>query len=249
MSTPATNAATDSPDNSQNVVAEQTFQQQVNEATDNMTQGDDGKWSFPDGLDENVQFAANSERRRRDTQSALAKSNSALAISQEENVGLVKLVKQGKAVHLTPEQTEELQELKFSDPDEWRKRMNDLERVSNDELDTTLSTISTDAKAKGAVGEREILLSAFLDDNPGLFINDEVLQNEIPPRITKALESGEVSFMQFLGNVKDYLQAGKVIENTPGGNDPNLADLGGSDTPSDAAQAVDETTSYEDTIF
>lgn len=255
MSIPATAATDNSGNSDQNVVQQNvltdtlTFQEQVIKAVDTMIEGEDGKMSFPEGLDETVMTAANTERRRRDTQSALAKEKNEAATLRAQNEELVKLVKQGKQVHITPEDQAELDELKFTDADEWRKRMNDLERLSANEINTTLSDISDKAKAAGSLGERQVLLEAYLDDNPGLVINDEVLARDIPPRITKALEDGEVSFMQFLGNVKEYLTAGKVIQDNAAGNDPNLTNVGGGPTPSEAAQDKDEETSYEDSIF
>jgi len=246
MSTPA-QAATDT-SAEQGTVA---FQEQVNEATSKLIQNDDGIYELPAELkvSEEVKVASMAEKRRRDTQSALAKTKSSLAVLQAENEELKKLAKQSTAVQLTTEEQETLDELKFSDPDAWRTKMNELEQSATAKVDSTLSDISEKAATKGTVGERQVLLQAFLDDNPGLVINDDVLENEIPPRITKALEKGEVSFIEFLGNVKDYLKAGKVVETKQAAGDPNLSEVGGSSTPELSAQKKDSESLYEDEIY
>jgi len=240
------------PASSQEPAATKTFFESVNEATSKLTVNEtSGKLEFPSGVEmtEEVKVAAFAEKKRRDAQSALAQSNNQLAIERAKNEELVKLVKGNKRVELAPDVLEELDELKFADPDAWRVRMNELEQTATTQVDTTLSDISAAAQTKGSVGEREVLLQAFIDDNPGFVINDDVIANDIPPRITKKLESGESSFTEFLQEAKDYLGAGKVIAGVKTSDDPNLTHVGGSSTPSTEAQTKDSESSYEDEIF
>ena len=254
MSTPADKlpAATPGSDESQekdggNV--ELTFDQKVNEIIDSSEVDESGNIILPDDVPEELKFASRSEKRRRDTQSALAKTTSANAVLVAENEGLTELVKQGKIVNLSPEQEEELKELKFSDPEAWRKQMNDLEQNAANALQGNLTDISEKAKLKGATGERKVLLDAFISDNPGLTITDDVLANDIPPRITSALERGEVSFMTFLGNVKEYLTSGKVILDNKPGEAPNLSKIGGTDVPGENAETQSDADDYEKQMF
>lgn len=226
-----------------------TFDQEVNKIIDSSETDQHGNIVLPDDVPEELKFASRAEKRRRDTQSALAKTTSANAVLTAENEGLTELVKQGKIVHLTSEQEEELKELKFSDPEAWRKQMNSLEQNAADTMQSNLTDISEKAKLKGATGERKVLLDAFIADNPGLTITDDVLANDIPPRITSALENGEVSFMEFLGNVKEYLSTGKVILDNKPGETPNLSKIGGSDTPGENAEIKGDTDDYEKQMF
>ena len=253
MSTPATEvAATQGSAVIQAVSdgADLTFEQKVNRAVDAASQDDKGNLILPDDLPEDIRFAARSEKRRRDTQSALAKATSAKSVLQVENEELKKLVTQGARIELTPEEQEELSELKHSDPDAWRDKMNALEQNAAVTTTTKLTEISDKAKSTGAVGERKVLLEAFLHDNPGLVINDEVLQNDIPPRILNALKNNEVTFMEFLGNVKTYLETNKVVDpNLPPDSGPNLSDVPGSDVPGKTAEAAQTETEYEKMIF
>ncbi|AFV51087.1 hypothetical protein MS_008 [Vibrio phage VPMS1] len=62
------------------------FADKVNDVVNNMTQSEDGKWAMPEGdFDEATIFAANAERRRRDTQSAYTRSQQELKGIKAEN--------------------------------------------------------------------------------------------------------------------------------------------------------------------
>ncbi len=228
---------------------ELTFDQKVNKIIDSSETDENGNIILPEDVPEELKFASRSEKRRRDTQSALAKTTSANAVLLAENEGLTELVKKGKVVQLSPEDQKELDELKFSDPTAWREQLNNLEQNATDTIQSDLTEISDKAKLKGATGERKVLLDAFIADNPGLTITDDVLANDIPPRITSALENGEVSFMEFLGNVKEYLTTGKVILDNKPVKAPNLSKIGGSDTPGGDATIKGDEEDYEKQMF
>lgn len=251
MSTPAEQAATlGSADSQQSQGSgDLSFDQKVNQAIDSAALDEKGNIVLPDDLSEDIAFAARAEKRRRDTQSALAKANSRLSVVEAENEGLTTLVMEGKRVTIPDDQAEELEELKHSQPDEWRKKMNELEQAADNEVKSKITNISETAKSKASVGERQVLLDAFQADNPELTITDDVLANDIPPRITRALENGDISFMDFLGKVKEYLTTDKVIEDTNVDETPNLSELGGSDKPGDKASGQQSETDYEKMIF
>jgi len=254
MSTPAqeVSAATQSSAAVPAVVdgADLSFEQKVNQAVDAATQDEKGNLILPEDISEDIKYAARSEKRRRDTQSALAKATSAKSILEVENEELKKLVIEGGRIELSPEAQEELNELKHSDPDAWREKMNALEQNVTSNTTTKLTEISDKAKTTGTVGERQVLLDAFLHDNPDVVINDDVLANDIPPRIKRALENGDVTFIEFLGNVKTYLETNKVIDpNTPANSGPNLSQVAGSDIPGNSAEDTQQETDYEKMIF
>ena len=250
MSTPAQVITADTDSLASKAAANSTFEEKVNTAVSSAKQDENGNLILPDDLSEDILYAARAEKRRRDTQSALAKVSSVKSVLEVENEELRKLVLEGKRIELSPDDEEELNELMHSDPKAWREKMNALEQNATTTVTTKLSAISDAAKTKGSVGEREVLLQAFQDDNPGLVITDEVLANDIPPRITRALESGEISFMTFLGNVKSYLESGKAIDKGQKlADEPNLSTLAGSDVPGKNADEAQTETDYEKMIF
>ena len=44
-----------------------------------------------------------------------------------------------------------------------------------------------------------------------LKITDDVIQNDIPPRITKQLEQGKINFGEFLNQCGEYMSKGRVV--------------------------------------
>ena len=252
MSTPAEQqAATKSSTDSQTGSETLTFEQRVNQTLDSAKLDNNGNIILPEDLSDDLKFAAKAEKRRRDTQSALAKTKSQLSVVEAERDGLVTLAQEsGSTIVLTPEEKQELDELKHSDPDAWRTKMNELEQAASKQVQTKIKDVSETAKTKGALGERQVLLDAFNEDNPELSLTDEVIENDIPPRITRALENGDITFTEFLGKAKEYLTSAKAIAADEDVEEtPNLSDIGGSDTPGEKASGEQTETDYEKMIF
>ncbi len=226
-----------------------TFDQRVNAVLDTAEKDDKGNIILPDDISEDVAYAAKAEKRRRDTQTALAHTSSKLAVVEAENEGLTTLVRKSKTIVISPEQQTELDELKFSNPDAWRTKMNEFEQEASATIDTQLTQNSEQAQTQAVTGERKILLDAFQHDNPGLVITDDVLKNDVPPRITRALEAGDISFMEFLGKVKEYLSTGKVVDVNKPDEMPNLSKVPGSDKAGENAENQQSDVEYEDAIF
>ena len=258
MGTPAQAADTSNPGDNQNEESNSTtddqtvtvtFDQKVNQLLDSSETDEKGNIVLPEDIPEELKFASRAEKRRRDTQSALAKSNSANAILQAEKEGLTDIVKKGNVVRISSDEQEELDTLKFSDPDAWRIKMNEHEQKASSTLTSQLSDISEKAKLKGVTGERAVLLNAFQLDNPEFVINDDVLANDVPPRITRALDNGDISFIDFLGKVKEYVTTGKVVLDNKPVTSPNLSNIGGSDVPGEDAEKNQDNAQYEDQMF
>lgn len=211
-----------------------------------------GKLKFPDGTSEEVKFAATSEQRRRDTQAEYTRTKQEQLALQAEKNELLKRVSNSVEVKLSDEQAEELDDLKFSDPDKWRHKMNVYENNAKAEqakiLGEQLKVISSKGAEEAEIEGRKQVLKEFQEDNPGFVITDEIIANEVPPRITLKLKNNEVTFNEFLIEVKNYLKAGKVLtvpDETLG--QPNLGDAGGGSTPINISASNNN--SYETEIY
>ena len=230
---------------------EVTFEQQVNNLAAQMVQKEDGLWHLPDGVETTpeVKFAATLEKRRRDTESKLGKTSQSLKAKETETAELRKLVQAKVRTELSPEDATRLQELKFSDPDAWRTEMGKLETKAASTLEEDFGKISTVASQQAELERRTQLLNEYNRLNPGHALNDEVLANDIPPRIVKKLETGDSSFEEFLAEASAYLKAGKVVAAPKVEDEPNLNAVGGTSVP--AASAVDGNIveSYKKTVF
>ena len=227
------------------------YETQVVTACNEMKFDDNDKWTPPEGMSEELKYAVNSERRRRDTQSTLSKSQQALKAEQTRSNALVDRLEAKIAPSLTDEEAEELEDLRESDPDAWRAKLNEHEKAAKTKHQEDIKTIDEDAGEKAEIERRTHVFEEFKAANPELELNDYVFKNDLPQRITGKLESGESSFEDFLSEAKEYLEKGKVIagSTTKDEEEPNLNQAGGASTPADTAIAADIVKSYKNEIF
>jgi hypothetical protein len=235
---------------------ENTFESEVNDALKSMVRGEDGKMKFPDGLREEVLVAANAERRRRDTESELSKERAKTKVLSEKVNKFVDRIADGLEPTLTVEQKEELEDLKRDDPDAWREKLNKYEEDARTKLEEELELDEEDVAVVSEVERRAELLQEFNEANPELVLNDEVFENDLPPRITGKLAKGEITFEEFLVEAKKFLEksttpVGKNVKIKTNVEDqgPNLGKAGGGSKAQDTAVEGDIVKSYKSEIF
>ncbi len=227
-----------------------TFESKVNTVLDQVTKSDDGKWQIPEGTDESVAYAANAELRRRDTQAAYTKTQQEAAILRRENETLAASYEKDVVSALSTEDKDRLEELKHSDPEEWRKELEKVEKSNKNRFDEKRTKIKEDVQKETELERRTRLLEEHNTANPEHALSDEVLENDIPPRFTKALEKGEITFDEFLDKCNTFLGKSKVVhKGDKAPNEPNLSKSGGSDKPSKDAVDDDIHTTYKSTTF
>ncbi len=237
-----------------NAASQDTFGDRVSLALKAVTRKDGGKLTFPEDTSEEVVFAATAELRRRDTQAEFTRTKQAQLALEAEKAELLEQLGNDFKVELSDDQVAELEELKFSDPNTWRCKLNNLENEARNkrgrEVRERLKEVSTKGTETAELERRKQILLEFQAENPGLVIDDDVITNDIPPRITKRLQDNAVSFEVFLQEACDYINAGKVVATTekPLGQ-PDLGKAGGGDTPSDDAVGSESRRSYEKEIY
>ena len=228
------------------------FEERVNAAVKEMKQKEDGTWELPEGIedDEALKYAVNAERRRRDTQSALAKTDHELRATKAQQEKLVSKLRESFAPSLTAEQVEELEDLRSSDPDAWRVKMNEYEQEASKAFEKEISELGYDEDEVQELATRQALLDEHNANNPELQLNDEVFENDLPPRITGKLANGEISFAEFLKEAAAFLGGSKKVAGTDDEDEePNLGKAGGGSAPSDAAESGNDEVEYANTIF
>lgn len=187
------------------------------------------------------------EKRRRDTQAAYTRGQQELKMLKAEREALEKQI---GTLNLTVKQDEELEDLKFKDPDAWRQRINELEQEAVAARQQVISQATAEARAQAELERRAQVLQEFNAEHPELQITDEVIANDIPPRITNKLERGEVTFEEFLEEAKSYLDTPKKVvggETPP--SEPDLGKVGGRDTASSQAVSEDIVASYQNEVY
>jgi hypothetical protein len=227
------------------------FEEDVNTALKGATKDEAGKTVYPEGTLESTAFAANAESRRRDTQSALTKAQQENTVLSTENGKLASSWAEDVSGVLTDTQRAELEELKATNPDEWRQRLNEHEATNAEAVKTKREKITADSGAESELTRRESVLEAHNAANPDHQITNDTIENDIPPRMTNKLASGEITFDDFLVEASGYLSKDKVVSDTGDkpGDKTNLSDLGGNDKPTTDAVAGDIEASYANEIY
>lgn len=230
------------------------FRDTVNELVGKMEKGEDGKWNLPEDvakdLDEPTMYAVTAERRVRDTQSSYTKSRQELKQAQAIAEGLEGRWLESE-VALTKEQKFELNELKKTNPERWRAKLNEYEEAGKTQLKDELSTIRTESASKGELEVRKDQMAAF-SESTGIELTDEVVANDLPPRYMRDLEAGNITFEDFLNQAGEFLTKNKVIQGADESTDDDTKSLGtvaGGKEPSQEAQAGDLDETYKDVIF
>lgn len=231
-----------------------TFEQTVNEVVGQMTQDDKGNWSIPDSVDKNNEaliYAVNSERRRRDTQAGFTRLSQEKARLEAENKHLAEGWQKDFSSSLSVELQAELEELKVTDPEAWRQKLNDLENQRQTQFNETRKSIQQKAVGESELDYRQRALEEFALAHPDLELTDDVVKNDIPPRITKQLEAGEITFGAFLDKVAEYMTKGRVVKPTEekptGGLD--LGKAPGGSHPDGEAVKIASQNQYNDEIY
>lgn len=220
-------------DNPSNVAISETAK--VSDIVKQITVDGTGNYVFPTGVEltEEMKFAATAEKRRRDTQAEFTKVNkSKLALEAENNKLREILLKQ--SIVFTPEQTEELEDLKLEDPEKWRQKLNEYESKVIEGRKTTISELSTnvitEAERTFEVSLQGKVLEEF-NKLHGIGLTEELLADEVPNRITKKLVEGKVSYEEYLEESFTYLKTNKAIKEESVMGDPNLNRVSGGKEP------------------
>jgi len=228
-----------------------TFQEQVNETVKGMTFNEDKQvFELPEGEHtEELKFAVMAEKRRRDTESVLGKTRQKAKATEAENTELKKRLGQTVQVVITPEEKQELDDLKYSDPDAWRSKVNELETRAAAKLNEDLGEINASASHQAEIERRSQVLDQFSEEHDGFVFTDEMLADDIPPRITKKLSDGKITYEEFLDESYKYLHTKKVVKTEDLEAQPNLGSVGGNDTPSKDNADKDIVGSYKNDIY
>lgn len=230
------------------------FQEQVDAAVVAIKYDDkQKKHILPDNLPEEVRVAAMAEKRRRDAQATLTREQQRNATLEAEKAELLKLTTADVKLELTAEEQSELDDLKFSDPEAWRVRLNQLETEARTKrtnaVTEKLTQVSTSVSSATEHERRKQLLTEYNAQNPEYALDDDVIANDIPPRLTKRLETGVVTFEEFLSEVHEYRTKRKIVADVELQDDPNLGKVAGGDKPSAQAAKEGLSSSYKSELY
>lgn len=190
----------------------------------------------------------NYEKRFKDTQSAYTKSQQELKVAKAKLEALEKLTQ--PVVQLDEATQAQLDELKYSNPEAWRDKMNSLEAEAKLKHLSVLSEAEKIAMQQAELEHRAQILSEYNSKHPQNPITDEVIMFDVPPRITKKLENGEISFDEFLKEAHNFLYAPKKVgDGNKTLNQPNMRYFGGGTTLSTNAVDSSIIENYKNLVY
>lgn len=181
------------------------------------------------------------EKRYKDTQSAFTKKSQELIQTKAE---LEALKTQGTTpLQLDKSVVEELEDLKITNPEAWRVRLNQIEAEHNAKINATVT-----AKVQElTVSEQRVAeLLDFQASHPGFILNDD----DVPPRIAKRLTSGQIDFKTFLQEVHDFVSAPKAFgDGNKVTGQPNINTVGGDANPAQHSVYTELSKSYKKEVY
>lgn len=188
------------------------------------------------------------EKRFKDTQAAYTKAQQKLKETEAKAKVLEELSR--PKVELAKEDAEALEDLKYKDPDAWREKIDRLEKEALDKHREKLNEATQAASYESELERRAQVLAEFSASHPDIVLTDDVIQYDVPRRITSKLEKGETTFEEFLEQAYAYLTTPKKIgsANSVLGQ-PNLGKLGGDSTPTGSAVDRDIVATYSKAVF
>jgi len=201
----------------------------INDTIKKLDIDENGKFVYPGDMDPMLKAAISATKSFRDTQSSFTKNQQELKGSKAEIEALRDQVTQYEAPTsgLSQEEQTALMELKFTDPDEWHKRMNTLDAQAADRVREKFDGVRKEAESRTVEEMRVDALGVFNEATENKLTQD-MLQFDVPPRWVQEVQAGELSFDEFLTRSSDFIFGNKVVKNPKIDNPTNLnASAGG----------------------
>jgi hypothetical protein len=197
---------------------------------------------------EQSQATIDYEKRFKDTQASFTKSQQELKAVKAKLDVLEQLTK--PTIEIDEAVQQQLEDLKYSDPEAWRQKMNALENDARAKHHSLLSEAEKNASIQAEMERRALVLNEYNSSHPNAPITQELIDFDVPARITKKLETGEISFDDFIVEVHNFIYTPKKVgSNNEVLNQPNLGQMGGGTTPSDGAVVKDIAANYANIAY
>jgi hypothetical protein len=200
-----------------------------------------GNIILPEDTPTELREFVQTEKMRRDTQSAYTKGQQENATLKAQNEALLARVSSGS---ISPTDQKHLDDLKYSDPDQWYAEKNRLEELarqtSRTQVQETLKQAEITAQEQynqQELGRRNKILADF-QSNTNLQLTEDVINNDVPPRIQQKLKDG-MEYGAWLYEVAEYLKTPKTVENERIDNVTNIGRQGSASTTGSAVIHAD----------
>lgn len=176
------------------------------------------------------------EQKYKELQAEYAKSKHEIAAYAAKVAALEKNI--NAADYIDQEKLAELEELKFTNPDLWRAKLNELEAEA-------LAKVKAQVNTAVELERRKALIADYNANNPNYQLTDYVVDFVLPRGIIAKLEKGETTFEAFLQEASDYLKNTTIgskanpMSSENAGKQAPINEVGGSATVTSDANAED----------
>ncbi len=202
-----------------------TLGQRANEVLNSAQLDENNNVILPDDIPADLKEFVVVEKQRRDTQSGYTKGQQRIKELEAANDSLVTQV---TTITFTDDEQAHLDSLKFEDVDKWYLEKQKLEQVKLAEAKKLVIATTTEASQNASrnfeMDRRKQVLTEFTEKT-GFTLTDDIIANDVPPRIAKKLEQG-MDFEAWLWDVKNYLDTPKRVENEVVTNVTNIGEAG-----------------------
>lgn len=231
---------------------EEAFAAEVDSVVSQLTKNEEGKLVLPEGVEASAQalYAAKIEIRRRDTYSSYSKSKNENVALKSENAEMAKQWETDAMANLSSDDKADLAELRESDVDAYIAKKAEHVQAAKEQFGARRAKVKETAEHETELERRTRLVEEYNAENPTAMLTQDVIDNDVPPRMLKAVEAGEITFDEFVTRATAYLKANKILE--PGvtkAEEPNLSRSGGGSTPDASAIEKEAQNSYKKEIF
>jgi len=183
------------------------------------------------GIEGDKALAVTAEVRRRKTEGSFTRVNQEkIALKAELDVYKSILP---DTLDISEEKQQELDALKYSDPDKWFEEMTTIREENKSKLSQSTEEAVQKAREEAirndSIQNRLTQLEEF-NANTATPLTDEQLENDIPPRLRKQVENGELSFKEMLVKAHEFINGTKVVGNPSHEPEPSFDGTPGANT-------------------
>jgi hypothetical protein len=199
-----------------------------------------GKFIYPENIDPVLKAAVAATKSFRDTQSSYTKAQQELKALQAEAEALREQVAKYETptAGLSQEEQQELAELKYTNPDEWYKRMKALETQATQKVEEKFKEVREQAKEKTVQEQRLEAFEKFNETRENK-LTKEMLEFDVPPRWAKEVEEGKLDFDEYLDRAYNFIYGNKTVVNPDVPNTTDLNEVPGGDKDPQLGEGID----------
>lgn len=215
--------------------------EQINSILKEVKVDENGKFTYPAGISQELKAAIAATKSFRDTQSSYTKSQQEKKILNAENEALREQIARYETPTsgLTQQERAALEELKFTNPNVWFGKMRELENTAGSRVEAKLNEVTEQARTVTVQQLRRDELDEYNTNNKAQLTIDQ-LDNDVPIRWKQEVESGKLSFSEFLTRAATLIHGNKVVVNPEVGTGTSLTSIaGGTKDPAPTNRGID----------